>query len=164
MTEQHRITVRFAEPRDARGILEAHYSAVHQTAAKDYPAGIRDEWSSPVTAGRIDGYLKHSLPTETTVVAEVNGRIAGFGSIVESKDELRAVYISAEFGGIGVGAALLSELERLAKERGCKKLDMVASVTAENFYRRHGFKVVSRGEHALSSGSKMACVAMTKDL
>jgi hypothetical protein len=34
------VNLRFARKEDARGILEAHYSAVHQTASKDYSPEI----------------------------------------------------------------------------------------------------------------------------
>jgi GNAT superfamily N-acetyltransferase len=158
------INVRFAKSEDARGILEAHYSAVHQTAAKDYPLEILRIWSTPVTKERIDQYLRNALPHETTLVAEVAGRIAGFGAIVESNDELRAVYVAAEFGGRGVGSALLRELERLAKDRGCPALQMDSSLTAAAFYLRNGYEELGRADHTLSSGDKMASVRMRKVL
>lgn len=158
------LIVRPAERKDARGILEAHYSAVHDTASRDYPAPILNEWSGPVTPERIEWYLTRSFPNETTLVAEVDGKIAGFGAIVEAMSELRAVYVSAQFGNRGVGSALLQGLERLAREKGCKDLHMDSSLTAAGFYRRHGYLEVSRGEHTLRLGSKMACVQMRKTL
>jgi putative acetyltransferase len=158
------IKVRPADIKDARGILEAHYSAVHETASRDYPGPILNEWSGPVTPERIEWYLTRAFPNETTLVAEVDGKIAGFGSIVESISELRAVYVSAQFGERGVGSALLEGLEGLAREKGCKELHMDSSLTAAGFYRRHGFIEVSRGEHTLWSGGKMACVQMRKAL
>ena len=156
------INVRFAKSADARGILEAHYSAVHQTAANDYPREILRKWSTPVTTERIDQYLRNALPNETTVVAETDGRIAGFGVIVESNNELRAVYVAAEYGNQGVGSALLRELERLAKDRGCPALQMDSSLTAAPFYLRHGYENLGRADHTLSSGDKMDCVRMRK--
>jgi len=158
------INVRFAKSEDARGILEAHYSAVHQTAAKDYPREILRVWSTPVTTERIDQYLRNALRHETTVVAEVDGRIAGFGAIVESNNELRAVYVAAGFGNQGVGSALLRELERLAKDRGCPALQMDSSLTAAPFYLHHGYEELGRADHTLSSGDKMASVRMRKAL
>ena len=158
------MTIRFAQPEDARGVLEAHYSAVHETAAKDYARAILCQWSAPVTPDRISGYINHALPSETTLVAEIDGRIAGFGSIVESKNELRAVYVAADFSRRGVGSALLKGLERLAKERGCKELQMVSSLTAVPFYLSHGFEDRGHGIHALKSGGQMACVSMRKTL
>jgi putative acetyltransferase len=159
-----RITIRIARIDDARGILEAHYSAVHETAGRDYSVEIRLAWATPVTSARVDDYLRNALPNETTVVADVDGRIAGFGAIVEAQNELRAVYVSAEFGRQGVGSALLRELERLAKDRGCSELRLDSSLTAAPFYTDHGYEETGRGEHTLSSGAKMACVRMRKAL
>jgi putative acetyltransferase len=159
-----KVNIRFARNEDARGILEAHYSAVHRTASKDYSPEICNEWSTPVTQERISQYLNNSLPHETTLVAEVDGEIAGFGAIVESENELRAVYVAAEFGRCGIGSALLSELERLAKARGCTELHLDSSVTAAAFYGLHNYQVLEHAEHPLRSGGVMACVKMRKSL
>jgi putative acetyltransferase len=159
-----RITVRIARIEDARGILEAHYSAVHETAAQDYPLEVCKAWVMPVTPDRVAQYSKHALPNETTVVAEMDGRIAGFGAIVGANNELRAVYVAAAFGRRGVGSALLQELERIAKEQGCGELHMDSSLTAAPFYTNHGYEEMGRGEHTLSNGAKMACVRMRKTL
>ncbi|MEQ1875699.1 MAG: hypothetical protein ABL958_03575 [Bdellovibrionia bacterium] len=88
-----RVRVRFAREEDAKGILEAHYSAVHETASKDYPSDVIVEWSTPVTEARIKKYLSDSFPDETTLVAE-------------------AVYVSAKFARLGVGAKLAARLPR----------------------------------------------------
>jgi hypothetical protein len=79
------IKVRHAKKDDAKGILEAQYSAVHMTASQDYSDEIIREWSTPVTEERIERYLTDSFPHETTLVAEIEGQIAGFGSIVEGE-------------------------------------------------------------------------------
>jgi putative acetyltransferase len=74
------------------------------------------------------------------------------------------VYVAAEFGNHGVGSALLHELERLAKDRGCPVLQMDSSLTAAPFYLRHGYEELGRADHALSNGGKMASVRMRKVL
>ncbi len=157
----NQLVVRQSKIEDARGILEAHYSAVHETASKDYPFDVISEWSTPVDQERIQKYVTESFPQETTLVAEVNGEIAGFGSIVEN--ELRAVYVSAKHARRGVGSALLTDLEKVARSKRCTELHMHSSITAEPFYRRHGFRELERGFHTLRSGKKMACVMMSKE-
>jgi len=37
-------------------------------------------------------------------------------------------------------------------------------VTAERFYRLLGYEVMGRGDHALASGRRMACVHMRRPL
>lgn len=158
------VNIRLAKSQDARGILEAHYSAVHETAARDYSLEIRQAWSPLVTPARIDEYLRNALINETTVVADLEGRIAGFGVIIESNNELRAVYVAAELAGRGVGSAILQELEKLAIQRGCKELHMDSSLTAAPFYLHHGYEEVRRADHTLGSGVRMPCVKMQKVL
>jgi putative acetyltransferase len=161
MTKKN-IRVRFAKEKDAKGILKSQFSAIHGTASKDYPLEVLSDWAAPVTQERIQVYVVQSLPRETTLVAEIDGEIAGFGAIVESANELRAVYVSSKFGGLGVGTKLLSELEKIAKEKGCAELQLISSLTAEPFYKHHGYKETGRGQHTLRSGRKMACVKMRK--
>lgn len=161
---QGTVNIRMASQEDATGILQAHYSAVHETAAKDYSAEICREWTAPVTPDRIPRYLEDSIPSETAVVAEVDGVIAGFGAIVERMSELRAAYVAARFAGRGIGSALLNELEGLAKERGCTELHMDSSVTAAPLYLRNRYQVLEYAEHSLKSGLRMACVRMRKSL
>jgi putative acetyltransferase len=159
-----KINIRFATNEDARGILEAHYSAVHQIASRDYSPEICNSWSAPVTKERVSEYLNNSLPHETTIVAEIAGVITGFAAIVESENELRAVYVAAEFGRRGIGSALLTELERLARAKGCIELHLDSSVTAVAFYLLHDYQVLVHAEHALRAGGVIACVKMRKSL
>ena len=156
--------IRPAKIEDALGILTAHHSAVHTTAAKDYPIETLEVWSSSVTPERVARYLQNSLPNETTVVAEVEGEISGFGAIVETLNQLRAVYVSAEFAGLGVGSKILARLEQMAIKRGCAELSMHSSVTAAEFYHRHGYEELERSSHSLRPDIKMASVKMRKSL
>lgn len=59
---------------------------------------------------------------------------------------------------------LVWAIERLARERGLTFLELESSVTAEPFYAALDYQVRERGEHALKSGQRMACVVMRKKL
>jgi len=118
----------------------------------------------PFPPQRIATYLEKSFPTETTLVADIAGKIAGFGAIVEDNDEVRAVYVNAAYSRKGVGSALIKELENIAKSRGCKELRLDASLTAVNFYKNNGYEELERAQHSLISGRQMACVKMRKVL
>lgn len=156
--------IRLARQEDARGILEAHYSAVHVTAAGDYSREVLEAWSPAVDQARIERYLAKSFKEEITYVAEVDGRIAGFGCIVPAENRLGAVYVHAGFGRRRVGEVLLAALEGRARELDCAELAMDSSVTARPFYLRHGYKITQLGRHTLSRGGEMACVRMRKRL
>ena len=96
-------------------------------------------------------------------VAEIDGQIAGFASIVPKESELRAVYVDPKFGRKGVGRMLLDQVEREARDRGLQKLMMHASLSAEAFYKRYGYIEIDRIEHVLKSGKKMPAVKMEKE-
>lgn len=154
-------------PADARAILEAHRSAVRTTAAAHYSQAIIDEWApihvAPERVKTFEQWIERG--EELIVVAADSGEtVIGFGSIVPSNSELRAVYVAAEHGRKGVGRAILSQLETLAQEVGLSELRMDASMNAVAFYEASGFASLGRGEHSMPSGNRMSCMHMSKSL
>ena len=97
-------------------------------------------------------------------MAEDASGVIGCGSIVPLLQELRAVYVHPGAGRRGVGSAILRCLAQLALDRGVLQLQMDASINAEAFYRRAGYKILERGVHRLRSGREMACLKMKKSL
>ena len=71
------------------------------------------------------------------VAANFAGKIIGFGSIVPTNSELRAVYLKAAYG---------------------------ASINAVAFYEVNGFISLEPGEHIMSSGARMGCVGTGRTL
>jgi GNAT superfamily N-acetyltransferase len=79
-----------------------------------------------------------------TVVAEIDGTIAGFTMVVD--DEVEQVYVAAAHRGTGVAAELLADAERRIREggHGSAWLAVVAgNARARRFYERRGW--VDRG-------------------
>lgn len=152
---------------DAGAMLEVHRAAIRGTASAVYDPEIIESWAPlPLQAEHIEGLAQRiGSGEEVAIVArDRRGTIIGFGSIVPSSQELRAVYVAPEHGRFGIGGMILRALEADARERGLTELGMDASINAEAFYRRHGFQVECRGEHVLGSGRRMACVRMRKRL
>jgi len=159
--------LRPGRPDDALGILTAQRSAIRQTAASAYSPVIIDEWAPAVIVNeRVQTFQRWiERGEELIVVATASvGEIIGFGSIVPTNSELRAVYVDAAYGGQGVGGALLARLEELARDAGLTELRMDASINAVPFYEANGFISLEPGEHIMSSGGSMACVRMRKVL
>lgn len=144
-------------------MVEVHFAAVHSTAAGSYPAEILDHWSPRPNQSRRRRMLDALVGgQELFVVAESASRVIGFGVVVPALSELKAVYVDPSFGRLGVGAKIVSHLERLAVENGALELHLSASINAEQFYLRAGYQSVERTMHQLSGGPQMACVAMRK--
>jgi putative acetyltransferase len=158
------IVVRAAVPADAASIVNVHFRAVHETARPFYSEQIVQRWSPPPNEARVARAMKGIVDEQEMLVAEIDEIICGFGSIVPNAEELRAVYVDPAFGRRGVGSAILQCLEELAVRRGVRRLSLDSSLNAEVFYAKHGYAVLERGTHRLSSGIEMACVKMTKQI
>jgi len=158
-----KIIIRPYEDKDAQMVLEVHRDAVHNTAAKDYEKIILDEWSKPVDEDRLRKFRTENS-ADVRVTAEIDGIIVGFGELITNENILGACYVSSAASGKGVGRAIISELEKIAVEKGLKYLSMDSSVTAASFYSSCGYSELERGEHKLRSGKRMACVKMHKNL
>ena len=123
--------------------------------------GRPDEWSSVVDERRIAATsrnISENPDDEICLVAELHGistgkvektaekeaektaqnKIIGFASVVPKNNELRAVYVSPELVGEGLGAQILAFVERVACKAGVRELNLDASLNAEGFYLRHG--------------------------
>jgi putative acetyltransferase len=154
-------------PDDALAILAAHRSAVRQSAASAYGPTIIDEWAPAViVTERVETFQRWIERGEELIVVATDsaGEVIGFGSIVPTNSELRAVYVDAAYGGQGVGRALLARLEELARDAGLTELRMDASINAVPFYEANGFISLEPGVHIMSTGARMACVRMRKVL
>jgi putative acetyltransferase len=98
------------------------------------------------------------------LIAELDGEPVGLGSLVVDNAELRACYVVPEAARRGVGSALVTEMERIARDRGLTHLELHASINAELFYTRLGYETLERKDHVLRSGLRMAAVKMRKNL
>jgi hypothetical protein len=52
----------------------------------------------------------------------------------------------------------VGRIEKEARKRGLKDLDVGSSITAEPFYAALGYSDCGHAVHRLASGKKMACV------
>ena len=123
-------------------------------AVDDDAGAIAQIWSD----GWRDGHLGH-VPEELvvlrtresfdtraaarvadTVVADVDGEIAGFVMVVD--DEVEQVYVAATHRGTGLAATLLAEAERLVREGGHARAWLAVvpgNARARRFYERSGW-------------------------
>jgi GNAT superfamily N-acetyltransferase len=87
---------------------------------------------------------------------EPDGTLVGIATLCKPEDRLagippyrspglrfRGMAVAPTHTGKGVGALLVAELRRLARERGAKELWANARASAVGFYVKQGFKVVS---------------------
>jgi GNAT superfamily N-acetyltransferase len=98
------------------------------------------------------------------VVAELDGEVVGIGSLGSKAKEQRACYVSPAGLRKGVGRAIVRELERLARSYGVEQLELIATIHAEPFYARLGYRSGERVQHVTSGGVAMAAIKMSRVL
>jgi GNAT superfamily N-acetyltransferase len=158
--------VREATRLDAEPIARVHVASIRTVGAKFYSPEIVEVWGAPRDGSR---YGEAMMRGEAFFVAcvsgfEVENQIVGFSSHrLENEKHRVAVYVDGTASRQGVGKALFSAAEDMARQRGALEINVTASLAAVDFYKSLGFEEVSRGEHTMGN-LKMACVFMKKDL
>ncbi len=157
------ITIRSAIPDDAEAIAHLHRQAVQELAKDHYSLEEREDWSPSVDQGRIDKFL-NEMKEAIMIVADNDGIVAGFGSIIPSENELHACYVLPSFARQGVGSKIMDKLEEIAKEHGLIMLKLNSSMSAEAFYKAKGFSVVQYRRYTTNGGGQIDSVDMIKNL
>lgn len=163
-----RIILRRGRKDDARKRIDVHRLAIHEIAKCDYSQEILNSWGGILTEEELNKCeekynARIEKDEDIIVVAEISGRLVGFGDIVPQTNEITAMYVDPDFKRQGVATSILEYLESIARE-SLEYLQLSSSLTAVPFYRKNGFIVEREGTHTLSTGVKMACVIMKKNI
>lgn len=135
--------------------LKLIHHAVREINAKDY---VPKQLDSIIRA-----YDRSVLASGTVIVAEYRDRLVGVaksGFNFFGTQSIEAVFTHPDFLGRGVGRALVLELERRANLQRVKKLSVLASLTAADFYEKLAYERL--GEVHILNGVR--CVVMQKQL
>ena len=122
---------------DCDSVANLFYETVHSVNAKDYSAEQLSAWANSADS------LKsrcNDLLNQNTLVAEINGVIAGFGSIDKS-GYLDLLFVSKDYQNQGVTTALCDELEK-----DFSIIKTFSSITAKSFFENRGYLVVKSQE------------------
>lgn len=155
--------VRPAIDADAEHIARVRHSAIQQIAANSYSRDTINAWSGPLNDDKIQQFRRVIAGAkELMCVAEHRSRIVGFGSIIPASNELRAIYVDAEWVRNGVGRTILHHLEAAALDCKCPHLQLEASLNAKEFYLAHGYVELQTATHGVGDSYTMACIVMRK--
>lgn len=136
------VVLRTHQPGDLGWIVERHGTLYAQEHGYD-------ERFEGVVAQIAAGFLRaHDPRRERCWIAEVGGERAGCVMLVkESADtaRLRVMLVEPWARGRGIGATLIAECMRFAREAGYRKITLWTHsnlVTARRLYERAGFRIV----------------------
>ena len=111
---------------------------------------LRAPWNQPEGSEKDD---KEATAIHL-MVCESKGIPIGIGRVhFNSNDEAQIRYMAVEENqrGKGIGALVLEELEKRAKEKGAKFIILNARDTAIKFYEKHGYKIVKQAHTLFGS-------------
>ncbi|RON47830.1 GNAT family N-acetyltransferase [Pseudomonas frederiksbergensis] len=128
--------VRRATPQDATAISQVILQSLRQSNAQDYPPDVIAQVEKSFS---VDSIL--TLMSQRQVfVATIDRQVVATASL--DHDVIRSVFVHPEHQGVGLGRQLMATLESIARDADIKVLRVPASITAEGFYLRLGFRKV----------------------
>ncbi|MFC1519474.1 GNAT family N-acetyltransferase [Pseudomonadota bacterium] len=159
--------IRKAQRHDATVAFDIRNQAILSQCKGHYDDAMLVAWTDgelPITF--VDAFSEHGY------VAVVNDAVVGVGMIDVNHDAGKSLavatgmvdgmFVHPSTFGLGVGRAMLQQLETVAIEAGCKKLILDASLNAADFYRACGFKGDKHSIYHSPRGLKLACIPMEK--
>ena len=145
-----RMRIRTASKSDAEAITEVQIAAIREAYCDLWPADelarIAANYSS-----KADVWREH-LGSWTTLVAEVDGDIAGFVDLEACEDEetpgtvgtIVAICVRPDEWGLGIGQALMREAMARIRDRGWVEVVfwvLLQNRQAVDFFERLGFRM-----------------------
>jgi len=130
-----RFDVEPATTRDARWCLRQYFSELNER----FDRGFHPDASLPADAADL------APPRGAFVVARRRREPVGCGALMFHADRtasLRRMWVARSMRGLGLGAQLLDELERLARERGATRIRLETNRALREaiaLYRRSGY-------------------------
>jgi putative acetyltransferase len=149
------LSIRLARASDIPALARVHVAAVRAMCRSHYRSHELARWVAQGPA-LYTGLVR----TATVVVAEKNGVVVGFAGASLAHGYVRAVYVAPGHAGSGIGGRLLARIERSARAFGVRRLTVDATLNAETFYTRAGYRSQGRRRTGLGLG----CIRMVKPL
>jgi putative acetyltransferase len=154
------VRVRRALAADVPGIWRVHNDSIRELCAERYGP---EEIAAWIAFRPPDAYLQ-ALASRALFVAEWQGTIVGFGQLDPARGEIEACYVAPQAVGSGIGSALLARMEDEARRRGHRVVRLNATLNAEKFYARKGYRWLGPAAHRVSADVDLPCVRMEKAL
>ena len=142
-------------------IREWKYKDILRISEIEQECFPQEPWSFKMLASSFETESFHG------VLAEDGGEIIGYGGITVAADtaDIANVAVTEPYRHSGVGTAVITELTKIAKERGAQKIFLevrVSNAVAMELYLKNGFKGAYARTRYYSDGED--CLVMVKEL
>jgi putative acetyltransferase len=131
------LEIRRANTDDTAQICRLFYDTVTNVNNKDYTPGQIEIWAAKY---KDTERWKAKINEQNFFVAELDGKITGFGSITD-KGYLDYMYVHKDHQGQGIATELLKVIEQTADELQLKEIWAEVSITARPFFKSKGFGI-----------------------
>jgi GNAT superfamily N-acetyltransferase len=158
METQKEITIRSFAPSDLRAVkgliertMDKNYKGLFSREVMEYFGQFHGDVNCLQVA--IQGH---------TLVAEQDGQVVGTGSVVD--DYILRVYIEPTLQKQGIGKLIMAALEKLARERGEKKVKLRATQISKDYYRKMGYVILEKNLEGVENGKELVYYLMEKQI
>jgi putative acetyltransferase len=131
------MTIRSFQPADAKPLATLIQRDLEEVNT-DYAPAIIKALTNLYTAPNLT-----QLATERdTYVAKVGDKPVGIIALADNT--AHTLFVDPHYHKQGIGSALMAHIERVARGQGCPYLELHASTTAFDFYRKRGYTEIER--------------------
>ena len=152
--------VRPAQESDVDAIFRVHGDSIRALCRTRYSEREIAAW----IAFRPPEAYRTAFASRELFVAEWRGEVVGFGQLDPRRGEIEACYVAPRAVGSGVGAALVMRMESEARRRGHVVVHLNATLNAEPFYERMGYRRLGPARHRVADDVNLECVRMERVL
>jgi putative acetyltransferase len=153
------IIIRAYKAADLPEVVNLFRETIHTVNAKDYTREQINAWAPEHIDAEKWGI---KLLAHYTVIAEVRGKVCGFGDIDDS-GYFDHLFVHKDYQGRGVATRIVNAIETYAVQKGFKTITVAVSITAKSFFLKQGYVVVKQQEVEYN-GQVFTNYAMKKDL
>jgi len=153
------MNIRKARVEEAQAIIDLHADTVRRVNSRDYTPEQIDAWLGKRKVEITEAMIRDG---QYYVCVSADGDLLGVGNIKGNR--LFGLYVSAGHQGEGVGSALLGQMEADALRSGVAEIETESTLTAEGFYKSHGYQEVERKTLSIVNGQTLEVVGIKKTL
>lgn len=127
---------------DTPALITLFRETIHSVNRRDYSPAQLAAWAP----AEIDEAAWAARQAEHhTLLAEIDGALAGFAELT-TEGHLHMLFVHKDHQGEGIASALLAAMEERAHTAGQSEITTDASLTAQPFFQRQGFRRLAEQE------------------